>query len=992
MQAGVNLSFDLAAKRAVRGQLDIQAKTHYHALRARAEKTGKLMVKLEQPQNLFRAFILALAAALLGLAAANFHRYASTVTDENLFVTSPSQLYVTQNVPAAPAAQEKNEPPGADSLKIGDLLLRLNEEEFDSAAAAQAYLRALPPEAEVEMKILRPLTRRHLLLRVRKSALPDTFLMQIPQSVYVIAVFEGGASDRAGLRQGDLILRINRQGFRDALQADQIMRRGQSDRAVEYDILRANRFLTLHVRLAKLGANIAVPIGFICGLVFMGVALFIGLQRPQLHAARLVSLMLLAFSFPVMVLHQAQFKFDLVGVSVRLVLVTCLLFGVALLYHSTLYFPKERPELIEKRWPIFVPYLLAGFWYVLQIILPFYVGGFNNGVPFFFGLITLSLYGLLMFLLFHKRRSPEYRKLDRVLRWGTLAAGALAFLISRVAIDGASPRTGFIGLPLVLIPLAYLYTIGRHRLLNLTVRVGRSFQYTFASWLWGALLAAAFLFLLLKLAHLSFDFPHLRMTGTYLEVVEAPLPSERRELMVKLVMIGLAFGLLFAFRSMNRAGQLFLARKFYRTKYDYRRAVNEMAEVMATKLNMVDLAKGLAQKLAEHIQLKRVGVLFFRDQKETCCMEGHGFAHDQWQSFCLAVDQQLVQVLQKFRSESRFSVDYLPDHLKTEFERQGFSHLFPIRFKEKLVGALLIGEKLSEAALHAEDLNYLAAVSKQASLAIENAFLYEELAEQERLKHELAIARRIQLASLPQATPHIEGLEIAGISIPAMEVGGDYYDYLNGPYPGERPAPGLPVPDKPEQITIIVGDVSGKGTSAALYMSKVQGILRSLHGFGLSPRELFVRANHLLRQAMERTSFVTSIGAHFQPAARQLRFARAGHLPLFYYSARAAHVEKITPKGLGMGLDDEKLFCAELEEKNLSYEHGDVFLFVTDGVTEAQNGTGLEFGEENVSEILCRHAQSSAEKIRDHLIAAVRSFAQNAGQHDDLTVVVVKAK
>ena len=84
----------------------------------------------------------------------------------------------------------------------------------------------------------------------------------------------------------------------------------------------------------------------------------------------------------------------------------------------------------------------------------------------------------------------------------------------------------------------------------------------------------------------------------------------------------------------------------------------------------------------------------------------------------------------------------LADKMKAEFERQGFTHLFPIRFKEKLVGALLVGEKLSEASFLAEDLSYLAAVSKQASLAIENAFLYEELAEQERLKHELAIARR----------------------------------------------------------------------------------------------------------------------------------------------------------------------------------------------------------------------------------------------------------
>ncbi len=952
-------------------------------------------------QNFFRAILLAVAVVFVGLAALNFHRYASAVTDENLFVTSPAQLYLAYDIAGkldahtAEELAEAGKPAPPDSIKAGDLLLKVNGEGFETAAAAQAYLAALPETAEVELEVFRPLTRSELVWRAPKSALPDSFIVPLPQSVYVIDVVQGGASDRAGLQRGDLILRINRQNFNDAFAADRIMRRAQGDRAIAYDIMRGSRFFTLHVHLAKLGANIAVPISFACGLIFMGVALLVGLQRPQLHAARLVALMLLAFSFPTMVLHQTQFTFDPVAIGIRLVLVTCLLFGVALLYHSTLYFPKEHPELIAKRWPIFTPYLLAGFWYVLQIILTVYIGGFNNGIPFFCGLVTLGLYGLFMFVRYRKQRPPEYRKLDRVLKWTSLVAAVLAFFMSATIADGpasASPRTGFIGLPLALIPLAYLYTIAHYRLLDLSLRVGRSIQYTISSWLLGALLTAAFLFLLLKLPQLPFEFPNVRMTGTYLEVIDEPLPAERREPLEKIALIALAFGMLYAFRTMNRGGQMFLARKFYRTNYDYRRAVNELAEVMATKLGMVDLAKGLAQKLAEHIQLKRAGVLFFRDQKDACCMEGHGFVRDEWKKFCFAVDQQIIQVLQKFRSESRFSIDYLPNDMKAEFERQGFAHLFPIRFKEKLVGALLIGEKLSEATFHADDLNYLAAVSKQASLAIENAFLYEELAEQERMKHELAIARRIQLASLPQKTPRIEGLEIAGVSIPALEVGGDYFDYLNGAYAASTLAQGPAAAVKPDQITVIVGDVSGKGTSAALYMSKVQGIMRSLHDFGLSPRELFVRANHLLRQAMERTSFVTTIGACFEPQSRRMRLARAGHLPLFYYSAKTGAVEKITPKGLGMGLDDEKIFAAELEEKKLTYDHGDVFLFVTDGITEAQNGKGAEFGEDQVSEILSCQSASSAEKIRDHIIAAVKSFAQNTHQHDDLTVVVVKAK
>jgi sigma-B regulation protein RsbU (phosphoserine phosphatase) len=254
--------------------------------------------------------------------------------------------------------------------------------------------------------------------------------------------------------------------------------------------------------------------------------------------------------------------------------------------------------------------------------------------------------------------------------------------------------------------------------------------------------------------------------------------------------------------------------------------------------------------------------------------------------------------------------------------------------------------------------------------------LHEQLSEQERLKHELAIARRIQLASLPQTTPKIDGLDIAGISIPALEVGGDYFDYLNG---------------TPHEIRVIVGDVSGKGTSAALYMSKVQGIMRSLHGFGLSPKELFVRANRLLCQDLEKKSFVTSLGADFDATTRRLVLTRAGHLPLFYYSAKTGRVEKITPKGLGLGLDNHGAFAMELEEKTIHYEAGDVFLFLTDGVTEARgNGRG-EFGEENVVKILESSCARDAGQIRDGVINAVKQFAGGENQHDDLTVVVVKA-
>ena len=215
--------------------------------------------------------------------------------------------------------------------------------------------------------------------------------------------------------------------------------------------------------------------------------------------------------------------------------------------------------------------------------------------------------------------------------------------------------------------------------------------------------------------------------------------------------------------------------------------------------------------------------------------------------------------------------------------------------------------------------------------------------------------------------------------MPALEVGGDYFDYLNG---------------RPDHFTVMVGDVSGKGTSAALYMSKLQGIVRSLHGFGLGPTELFVRTNLLLGRDMERRSFVTALGGFFDTARQELVIARAGHLPLFHYSPKAGHIDRILPRGLGFGLSTRPLFENELEELRRSYSPGDVFLFVTDGITECQSADGDLFGEERLEALLTSAAASgaTAEQIRAQITRAVYDFSVTPDEpFDDQTIVVVRA-
>ena len=924
----------------------------------------------------FRAFIGILSVWLFGMATYNVYRYASTTTDENWFNSSPSHLYVIKNFPAQRINFEvaANQLLQHDSIRVGDLLIKIAEKKVDDLTTLTKILQTLPSDSSFPTQIFRPQRNEIQTYLVAKAAVPDSFLRRIPTTANVRAVFQDGASDRAGMQVGDLIYRINRQSFQNHLEADAILRRGQSGKTLIYDIIRDNREISLQVKLARFGISIPVIILSLCGLAFMATGAFIALQRPQMKAARLLGLAFLLFGYSLAVMLVQRDFFNTPFVVARFITLTAsLCLGIALWFHSDHYFPKDRPELIAQPW------VRRGLYGVATgaILLTIFMQHFG---ALALGTMLIVVYGLGVHWRFRKQRSAEYKKLRSVIKWAGRFVGVFVLGISLLInfVFHANPQfaNGYLGIPLLLIPLAYLYTIGRYHLLEMDLRVRRNVQYTIISLGWWLLVIKLAIFVFAFLPKIDWPLPNLHFTGGTIEILDEPLLPEQREPLEKGILMCIAIVLSVGFWKLGKSGQQRLDKKYHRTEYDYRRAANELADVMSTKLNMVDIARGIVQKLYQLMYLKRVGVLFFRNQKACCCREAYGFDEAGWEELCIAIDQKLLEVLKNFRSESRLSVDYLPNGLKQTLTEKGFRHIIQIRSKEKLVGAMLIGEKRSEIPFCQEDFDFLTAAAKQASVAVENSFLYEELAEQERLKHELEIARRIQLASLPQTTPQVDGLDIAGASIPAMEVGGDYFDYLNG---------------TPNAIRVIIGDVSGKGTSAALYMSKVQGIMRSLHGFGLSPKELFVRTNHLLCQDMERKSFVTSLGADFVSSTRHMILARAGHLPLFYYHAKTKIVEKITPKGLGLGLDNHGMFATELEERAVQYDVGDVFLFVTDGVTEAQSNGRGEFGEESVVKILANSSSFSAMQIRDGVINAVKQFAGDHQQHDDLTVVVVKA-
>ncbi|MBL8231881.1 MAG: SpoIIE family protein phosphatase [Bryobacterales bacterium] len=291
-------------------------------------------------------------------------------------------------------------------------------------------------------------------------------------------------------------------------------------------------------------------------------------------------------------------------------------------------------------------------------------------------------------------------------------------------------------------------------------------------------------------------------------------------------------------------------------------------------------------------------------------------------------------------------------------------------------GALSLGPKRSEEPYSQADLRLLESVAHQTSLAMENARLAatvaEEVAHRERMRRELEIARDVQARLLPKADPQIAGFDVAGLCRPAQSIGGDSYDYL---------------PCADGRWVVAIADVAGKGVPAALLMSNLQAALRGLVLAGHDRIEIVMgRLNQLVFDSTPANRFITFFALAIAPDEDSLTYSSAGHNPAALLRAGAADVEWLRTKGVALGLRRNSAFVSAEQP----FTSGDLIVLYTDGVTEAVNPQGEEFGEQRLASALLRLRQSSAAALRDALIQEVDLFVAGAPQHDDITIAVLR--
>ncbi len=261
--------------------------------------------------------------------------------------------------------------------------------------------------------------------------------------------------------------------------------------------------------------------------------------------------------------------------------------------------------------------------------------------------------------------------------------------------------------------------------------------------------------------------------------------------------------------------------------------------------------------------------------------------------------------------------------------------------------------------------------------------LLRQAAEKKRLEEELRIAHEIQMSLLPQGPLVMQGLSVSALCVPAREVGGDYYDFL---------------PLDENRVGVLVADVSGKGTSAALYMAELKGLMLSLSQIHRSPRELLVAANRIIAQHLDARSFITMTYAVLDLRARTMTYARAGHTPLIYVpgvtvgGSRRAQI--LAPDGmvLGLKLDNGEMFERLLEEQTLPLRPGDLYVLFTDGISEAMNAREDCFGEGRLGQLVETHAHLPSDELRERVLREISAFVGDAPQHDDMTMILLKVE
>lgn len=837
-------------------------------------------------------------------------------------------------------------------------------------------------------------------------------------------------SDRF-LRDGDEVLAVNGEQIKRASEIADVFNHIEPDKpytvlirrnGIPLEITLTSQAVPVITLLVNAAARLVIP------NIFLLTGLIVFMLKPYDKQALLLALIFGMFTGALPALDPNYAGESGMMIAIMLAVQLASLFLWPVFFHFFQIFPE--PSHLLKRTPkleayLYLPQLVTilpyfGLLNIVAAFAPDNAGMFQHPAFAWISVVVAIAYitgGLLSLLINYRQAGRASKRKMRVVVAGSIAGFLPIFLTVGLAILFNLPKSN----PLVqwlavialfafpLFPLSFAYAIVRHQVIPVRIILRRSVRYLLVSR--GFIIIQA----VVVFAVLSF-----LLTGSRLAAIDSL--GDRADIIVTMAATALAIA---ALTFLNQRVMPIIDRRFFRESYDAQQVLSELGLEMRKVSTVEQLLERAVAKIQDALHVENV-TIFTRDHdtgEYTCAMSSQLTADGVSASrrdptLALSPDGALVQRMSRFTHPLPVDFDrYNPwtqNLLSTELAMNDSRRrenatlriarsalLLPVATKDQLLGIVSLGPRLGDLPFSRDDRHLLMAVALQMAFAIQNAELVQEIALEERLRHELAIATTVQQRLFPERPPEMASLELSGVCYPARGVGGDYYDFI---------------PLGQGKLGIAVADVAGKGISAALLMCTVQASLRSqAQTVNGHLTELVSSMNKLLHVSTDASSYATFFYAQFDERTGLLTYVNAGHNPPII--VRAAKSVKVQGVGAGAhetSIPDEQISGSNgraevrllttggpiigafddcvYEQETIQMESGDLLVAYTDGVTEARDAEDVEFGEESLQHIIDSSVNVPAHELSERIVQSVREWCGEVPPHDDLTLVVMRVK
>ena len=785
----------------------------------------------------------------------------------------------------------------------------------------------------------------------------------ILNNVTVARVSSGSPAAEAGIRKGDRVVSFG--GARCGSLADisehlSCMSPGET---VTYEISRDGALMTVPLTFTRLPrSEILRKVSMlVVGFSFIAIGLVVYFKRTDKLA---LIFHLLCLALGLMLINVISFEFGTARYVSRAAFSDLFTLSVPTLFlHFFLLFPENGRALPTHRrleqliyMPLAALFAVSVFFNVMVFSYDRSHGSalavFQNVTALYF--IAFVLLGLIAFVRAYRHvRTARVKRTMRHVVWGTLA-GILPIVFVRVivSIEPAIevPGEKVIFLPLILVPLAFGHAIVKYGLLDLEIVFKRSLVYTFLL----AVLASVYFAVVYGIGRLASRF------------------IGRADLLFSIISIFVITLLISPLRARIR---LAVDRAFFRDEYNYRRVLKQISRSLAGMVNLEGLVSYLSIRVAEVLNASTT-VVFLLDEKTGGYTARYGTRVNHAMLKGFPTDGTLCRHLQATQATlnieravaSRRPLPIRKDEAGTLLGIQA-ALVVPFLFKSNLLGFMSIGRKMSDEFYSSTDVELLETLGDQASLAVENARLYLETIEKQKMEKDLEVAREIQRRLLPKSFPKIPGIKTEAMNLPSKHVGGDYYDVILL---------------SESMVALVIADVSGKGVPAALLMASLQSTLRAEATVGRPPSEVISILNREIFEHTAGGTFVTIFYGVIDLENEALVYCNAGQTPPVILG-KNLDTRLLDETHIVIGIDSS----ADYNDTTVRLRSGDLIFLYTDGITDELNDRDEPYGEMRLLERLKRLRESDLMDILNTVHDGVVEYTGGKPQ-DDLTALAVR--